>query len=195
MRRARSAAPNIIDTATRNAPINAVHWASMAALVCVPPLVEGSGAPEPPNQMRPRLLAHHTAEGSNGRKLSMATRLETRETTHSLIGSDKVDGTAVYGADQQKIGSIERVMIDKISGKVAYAVLSFGGFMGMGEDYYPVPWSTLNYDTNLGGYRVNLTKDQIEKAPRYSETQGWDWSRENDRRVYDYYRANPYWDL
>ena len=124
----------------------------------------------------------------------MATRLETRETTHSLIGSDKVDGTAVYGADQQKIGSIERVMIDKISGKVAYAVLSFGGFMGMGEDYYPVPWSPLNYDTNLGGYRVNLTKDQIEKAPRYSESQGWDWSRENDRRVYDYYRANPYWE-
>ena len=123
----------------------------------------------------------------------MATRLETRETT-SLIGSDKVDGTAVYGSDQQKIGSIERVMIDKISGKVAYAVLSFGGFLGMGEDYYPVPWSTLKYDTNLGGYLVNLTKDQLEKAPKYSESQGWNWSRENDRRVYEYYRANPYWD-
>ena len=123
----------------------------------------------------------------------MATRLETRETT-SLIGSDKVDGTAVYGSDQQKIGSIERVMIDKISGKVAYAVLSFGGFLGMGEDYYPVPWPTLKYDTNLGGYLVNLTKDQLEKAPKYSESQGWNWSRENDRRVYDYYRANPYWE-
>ena len=73
----------------------------------------------------------------------MATRLETQETTHSLIGSDKVDGTAVYGPDQEKIGSIERVMIDKISGKVAYAVLSFGGFLGIGEDYYPVPWPTL----------------------------------------------------
>jgi hypothetical protein len=124
----------------------------------------------------------------------MATRLETRETTHSLIGSDKVDGTAVYGPDQEKIGSIERVMIDKISGKVAYAVLSFGGFLGMGEDYYPVPWSTLNYDTNLAGYRVNLTKDQLEKAPSYSESEGWNWSRENDRRVHDYYRANPYWE-
>ena len=124
----------------------------------------------------------------------MATRLETRETT-SLIGSDKVDGTAVYGSDQQKIGSIERVMIDKISGKVAYAVLSFGGFLGMGEDYYPVPWPTLKYDTNLGGYLVNLTKDQLEKAPKYSESQGWNWSRENDRRVYDYYRASPYWDF
>ena len=86
-------------------------------------------------------------------------------------------------------------MIDKISGKVAYAVLSFGGFLGMGEDYYPVPWSTLKYDTNLDGYRVNLTKNQLEKAPRYSESQGWNWSRENDRRVYDYYRASPYWDF
>ena len=124
----------------------------------------------------------------------MATRLETRETTHSLIGSDKVDGTAVYGPDQEKIGSIERVMIDKISGKVAYAVLSFGGFLGIGEDYYPVPWPTLNYDTNLGGYRINLTKDQLEKAPKYSESQDWNWNRENDRRVYDYYRADPYWE-
>ena len=123
----------------------------------------------------------------------MATKLETRETT-SLIGSDKVDGTAVYGSDQQKIGSIERVMIDKISGKVAYAVLSFGGFLGMGEDYYPVPWPTLRYDTNLGGYLVNLTKDQLENAPKYSERQGWNWSRENDRRVYEYYRTNPYWE-
>ena len=123
----------------------------------------------------------------------MATKLETRETT-SLIGSDKVDGTAVYGSDQQKIGSIERVMIDKISGKVAYAVLSFGGFLGMGEDYYPVPWPTLRYDTNLGGYRVNLTKDQLESAPKYSESQGWNRSRENDRRAYEYYRTNPYWE-
>jgi stress response protein YsnF len=58
-----------------------------------------------------------------------------------------------------------------------------------------VPWSTLKYDTNLGGYRVNLTKDQLENAPKYSESQGWNWSRENDRRVYDYYRASPYWDF
>ena len=147
--------------------------------------------------MAPRLLAHHSRlRGQRtGANSQWRQDLKSRETTHSLIGSDKVDGTAVYGPDQEKIGSIERVMIDKISGKVAYAVLSFGGFLGMGEDYYPVPWSTLKYDTNLGGYRVNLTKDQLEKAPRYSESQGWNWSRENDRRVYDYYRASPYWDF
>jgi hypothetical protein len=123
----------------------------------------------------------------------MTTTLESRETA-SLIGSDKVDGTAVYGADQKKIGSIERVMIDKISGKVAYAVLSFGGFLGMGEDHYPVPWATLKYDTGLNGYRVNLTNDQLNKAPKYSDSQGWNWNRDNDRRVYDYYRARPYWE-
>ncbi|PAM97023.1 photosystem reaction center subunit H, partial [Streptomyces sp. Alain-F2R5] len=77
--------------------------------------------------------------------------LETNETAN-LIGSDKVEGTAVYGADSQKIGNIERVMIDKTSGKVSYAVLSFGGFLGIGDDHYPLPWQSLKYDTNLEGY-------------------------------------------
>lgn len=125
--------------------------------------------------------------------MTTASSLETRETT-SLIASDKVEGTAVYGADQRKIGSLERVMIDKISGKVAYAVLSFGGFLGMGEDYYPVPWSTLKYDTSLGGYLINLTKDQLDNAPKFNESRGWNWNRENDRQVHDYYRARPYWE-
>ena len=74
---------------------------------------------------------------------------EERETV-TLIGSDKVEGTAVYGADDTQIGSIERVMIDKRSGKVSYAVLSFGGFLGIGDDHYPLPWNSLKYDTNLG---------------------------------------------
>ena len=125
----------------------------------------------------------------------MATsNVESRETA-SLIGSDKVEGTAVYGADEKKIGSLERVMIDKLSGKVAYAVVSFGGFMGMGEDYYPLPWSMLNYDTKLGGYRVALTRDRLDNAPKYSKSTDWNWSRENDRRVYDFYNVSPYWGL
>jgi hypothetical protein len=76
--------------------------------------------------------------------------LEANE-TGNLIGSDKVEGTAVYGADRNKIGSIERVMIDKPSGKVSYAVLSFGGFLGIGDEHYPLPWQSLKYDTSLGG--------------------------------------------
>ena len=125
--------------------------------------------------------------------MTTASTVDSKETV-SLIGSDKVEGTAVYGADDKKFGKLERVMIDKISGKVAHAVLSFGGFMGMGEDYYPVPWSMLKYDTNLGGYRVTLTKDQLDKAPKYSKSTDWKWNHDNDRRVYDYYKVRPYWD-
>jgi PRC-barrel domain protein len=124
----------------------------------------------------------------------MATTTTNKRETTNLIGSDKVEGTDVYSAGGESVGSIERIMIDKISGKVAYAVMSFGGFMGIGEDYYPVPWSQLTYDTNLGGYRTNITKEQLDRAPKYSESTGWNWSRENDRRVYDYYRATPYWE-
>ena len=101
---------------------------------------------------------------------------EQRETT-SLIGSDKVEGTAVYGSDEKRIGSIDRVMIDKKSGKVAYAVLSYGGFLGIGDDHYPTPWSSLKYDTRLGGYVVGITIDQLQGAPKYSNDNEWGWSR------------------
>jgi hypothetical protein len=124
--------------------------------------------------------------------MATTATVDARETAN-LIGSDKVEGTAVYGMDGKKIGSIQRIMIDKIAGKTAYAVMSFGGFLGMGEDYYPIPWSMLKYDTSLGGYRVNLTKDQLDKAPKFTKSTDWSWSRENDRRVYDYYKQNPYW--
>jgi PRC-barrel domain len=118
----------------------------------------------------------------------MATTIDNRRETVSLIGSDKVEGTAVYGADDQKIGSVQRVMIDKISGKVSYAVISFGGFMGFGEDYYPMPWPNLKYDTRLGGYRVGVTEDQLKGAPKYSKYENWDWAdAAHGRRVDDYW--------
>ena len=70
--------------------------------------------------------------------------------TVSLIGSDKVQGTAVYGPDGDRIGAIERVMIEKTTGRVSYAVLSFGGFLGIGDDEYPLPWPSLKYNVELG---------------------------------------------
>src|SRR5437660_5353192 len=70
---------------------------------------------------------------------------ETRE-SYDLIGSDKVEGTNVYRSDGEKVGSIERVMLEKRSGKVAYAVMSFGGFLGLGHDHYPIPWARLSYN-------------------------------------------------
>jgi hypothetical protein len=120
----------------------------------------------------------------------MAT--EARETA-GLIGSDKVEGTPVYDAKGEKIGSIERVMINKRSGQVAYAVLRFGGILGIGSDYYPIPWSSLKYDTDLGGYRLDLTQEQLQGAPSYAGD-NWDWEdRERGRKVYEYY-GMPYLD-
>jgi hypothetical protein len=111
-----------------------------------------------------------------------------RDETASLIASDKVEGTAVYGADRDKIGRVENVMIDKISGQVAYAVLSFGGFLGMGTDHYPLPWSMLKYDEDLGGYRVNITREQLEKAPKYTDEDNWEWSARSRGEVDRYYQ-------
>ena len=85
-------------------------------------------------------------------------------------------------------------MIDKRSGRVAYAVMSFGGFLGLGEDHYPLPWSLLIYNERLGGYEVNLSEEQLKGAPRYSDEDSWDWDNyESGKLVYDYYGQAPYW--
>lgn len=112
---------------------------------------------------------------------------ETRETS-TLIGSDKVDGTAVYGADGDKIGSIERVMIEKITGKVSYAVLSFGGFLGIGDDHYPLPWASLKYNVDLGGYQTMIPIEKLQGAPKYADESEWDWaSNTRTKGLSDYY--------
>jgi sporulation protein YlmC with PRC-barrel domain len=121
--------------------------------------------------------------------------LETRE-THALIASDKVEGTSVYRSSGDKVGRIERVMLDKRSGKVAYAVMSFGGFMGIGEDYYPLPWSLLKYNPRLDGYELNVNDQQLKGAPKYSAHETWDWTmRDRDRAIDDYYNVPPYWGM
>lgn len=113
--------------------------------------------------------------------------LETRESA-SFIGSDKVEGTAVYGADRRQIGGIERLMIDKASGKVSYAVVGFGGFLGIGEDHYPLPWQSLTYDTGLGGYVTDVTESQLRGAPKYRDETAWNWGDPSaGRSISDYY--------
>ena len=111
-----------------------------------------------------------------------------------LIESDRVEGTAVYDPNGNKIGSIKRLMIEKLSGKVAYAVLSFGGFLGMGEDEHTIPWSKLNYDTSLGGYRTDITEDQLQGAPSFYRDRDYDWTdRDRERDLHDYWRTPYYW--
>jgi len=113
-----------------------------------------------------------------------------REETATLIASDKAEGTTVYGSDGDKIGSIDNVMIEKRSGQVSYAVLSFGGFLGMGTDHYPLPWSMLKYDEDKGGYVVGITREQLENAPRYSDEDSWEWSPSMRNQIDTHYR--PY---
>jgi hypothetical protein len=116
-------------------------------------------------------------------------RVATDE-TGDLISSDKVEGTAVYNRGGEKLGSIHSVMIDKRSGKVAYAVMSFGGFLGIGDRYHPLPWSVLTYEPSQGGYVVDLDQSMLEGAPSYSTAEMPDWNdREWSRQVQDYYGA------
>ncbi|HSV53206.1 MAG TPA: PRC-barrel domain-containing protein [Burkholderiaceae bacterium] len=104
-----------------------------------------------------------------------------------LISSDKVEGTAVYNGEREKLGSIDDLIIDKRSGLVRYANLEFGGFLGMGSDLYPVPWTLLAYDTELDGYVVPIAKEQLEKAPRFAQNQAPDYNDEYGQRVYGHY--------
>ena len=86
---------------------------------------------------------------------------------NNVISSKEVEGTAVYNAAREKLGSIDDLMIDKVSGQVRYAVMEFGGFLGMGKDRYPIPWNMLKYDTSQDGYVVPVDKSRLEGAPRY----------------------------
>jgi hypothetical protein len=81
-------------------------------------------------------------------------------------------------------------MLEKRSGKVAYAIMSFGGFLGMGHDHYPVPWARLTYSEKLGGYEVNISDQELQSAPKYGESE-WSWDQEQGRKVYDYYKVPP----
>ncbi|GAB2717309.1 MULTISPECIES: PRC-barrel domain-containing protein [Comamonas] len=113
--------------------------------------------------------------------------MNTVNTASSVISSDKVQGTKVYNPNGDKLGSVESLLLDKLTGKVRYAVMEFGGFLGMGTDVYPLPWETLKYDTGLGGYVVSLTKEQLEGAPRYARETTQDYNDEYGRKVNEYY--------
>jgi hypothetical protein len=116
----------------------------------------------------------------------------TKERPHDMIGSDRVQGTGVYRPDGRKIGNIVRIMIDKRSGQAAYAVMNFGGFLGLGEESYPLPWSLLTYNPKLGGYEVNVTDEQLKEAPSFMNDDKFDMGERN-ADIYEYYGVVPYW--
>ena len=107
--------------------------------------------------------------------------------SNDLISSDKVEGTAVYNLAGDKLGSVDELIIDKLSGQVRYAVLEFGGFLGMGTDRYPMPWSMLKYDTVREGYVGPLDQARIESAPRYPDSDAPAYTQDYGRKVNGYY--------
>ena len=119
--------------------------------------------------------------------MSSSSRNVAADETGSLIAASKVNGTSVYNRSGESLGSVYDVMIDKVSGQVAYAVMSFGGFLGIGERYHPLPWKSLDYDTRQGGYVVDVGRDQLEKAPSYSRDETPWTDPTYGRRVTDYY--------
>jgi hypothetical protein len=118
--------------------------------------------------------------------------VETDE-TNQLIASNKVEGTPVYNRQGEHLGEVYNFMVDKRSGQVAYAVMSFGGFLGMGQSYHPLPWKVLTYDTRMGGYVVDLDKRRLENAPYYAASESPTWNREYGRRIDEYYGVPSYW--
>lgn len=90
-----------------------------------------------------------------------------RNETERLIASDKVEGTRVYSRNGERLGTVQNFMVEKRSGRAEYAVLSFGGAFGMGDRHYPIPWNMLTYDEELGGYVVDLTERDLERAPSH----------------------------
>lgn len=93
----------------------------------------------------------------------------------AYIEASRVTGTPVYNRAGEKLGQIEDIVLSKVEGQAVYAVLSFGGFLGMGDHHYPLPWSILHYDTDKGGYLVNLTREQLEGAPRHASGETPEW--------------------
>lgn len=113
--------------------------------------------------------------------------------SHSLISSKEVSGTDVYNKAGEKLGSVEDIMIDRVSGRAIYAVMSFGGFLGMGQKHHPLPWATLKFDEVKDGYVVNLDKKQLLAAPTYEYTPEFRWTPDYGREVDAYYDAPSYW--
>ena len=114
-------------------------------------------------------------------------------TSGSLIAAERVNGTNVYNMNGDKLGTVDDIMIDKISGKAIYAVMAFGRFLGIGEKQHPLPWSALTYDESKEGYVVNLDKRQLENTPTFDPDEDFEWTPDYGRPIDKYYGAPTYW--
>ena len=110
---------------------------------------------------------------------------------HPLIESDHVEGTAVYDASGKRIGTIKRLVIEKVSGHVVYAVTAFGGLLGLGEETHTIPWEQLHYDKDLGGYKASVSETQLRNAPEFSRQDESLLSGHERETLINYYAVPP----
>ena len=122
---------------------------------------------------------------------SFANSTSTMPSDSSLISGRTIQGTRVYSPAGDELGHIDDVMIDTASGRTVYGVLEFGGFLGIGSDHHAIPFGKLRYDAARDGYVTDLTKDQLDKAPKQDET--WRSNRDWQQRSHEYYGVQPYW--
>jgi sporulation protein YlmC with PRC-barrel domain len=120
-----------------------------------------------------------------------AANVESKGTS-GLIAASKVTGTNVYNKEGKEIGSVQDLMIDKRSGNISYAVVSFGGFLGLGTDHFPMPWKAFKYDMGLGGYLTDISPPQLKGAPSHPKDGGSDWSSDYEKRTHDYYNSDKF---
>jgi len=120
----------------------------------------------------------------------MASIKNTKDTTGHAIAASQVNGTNVYNATGEKLGSVHDVILNKMSGKAEYAIMSFGGFLGVGDKYHPLPWSQLRYDTAQEGYVINLDRNRLQGAPAYAPSEMMVWDDLRGRDIDAYYRTS-----
>jgi hypothetical protein len=119
--------------------------------------------------------------------MTHGTDTQVHDLHHPLILASRVVGTPVFDRSGTRLGHVADVSIDKASGKTIYAIMSFGGFLGIGESYHPLPWRVLTYDTSLGGYVIDVDRSRLERAPRYTSSSMPEWNRDYRSRIDDYW--------
>lgn len=112
-----------------------------------------------------------------------------------LMGANTLDGNDVYNKQDEDLGDVKEIMIDVPTGRVAYAVLSFGGFLGMGEKLFAVPWSALKLDTANKRFVLDVSKERLKEAPGF-DTDAWPDMADPTwvKGIHSYYGVTPYSD-
>ena len=112
-----------------------------------------------------------------------------------LMGANTLDGNDVFNRQGEDLGDIKEIMLDMSNGRVAYAVLSYGGFLGMGDKLFAVPWSALTLDTDNKRFVLDVSKDRLDNAPGFDKDQWPDMADATwNKAIHDYYGVTPYSD-